>query len=120
MFEALSLAAKEHIAARLTPVEVAGGEVVMREGDSGDRFYVVTSGELSVRANGLDTTMREGDSFGEIALLRDVPRTATVTAVTDSRLAALERRDFLAAVGAHSEVRAAGESVATERLARST
>lgn len=120
MFAPLSLAAKEHIASRLMPVEAARGHVVMREGEAGDRFYVVIAGELSVRANGVDATMREGDSFGEIALLRDVARTATVTAVTDARLAALERRDFLAAMGAHDEVRAAGETVAEERLARSS
>jgi len=119
MFAPLPLAAKEQVASRLQPVEVAAGDVVTRAGDVGDRFYVVTGGELAVDAGGAAVTLTEGDSFGEIALLRDVPRTATVRAVTDASLAALERADFLAAVGAHREARAAGEEVAAARLARS-
>ena len=119
MFAPLSLAAKEQIARRLTPVDVPSGEVVIRAGEAGDRFYVVTAGELRVDAGGVEATMREGDSFGEIALLHDVPRTATVEAAEDSRLYALERDDFLAAVTGHREARAAGEAVAAARAERS-
>jgi MFS family permease len=115
MFAPMSIAAKEHVAATLRPISVAAGEVVIRAGDVGDRFYIVNRGELEVIAPGVRTTATEGDYFGEIALLRDVPRTATVTAVTDSRLYAMTRDDFLAAVTAHSAVRAAGEAVADER-----
>jgi hypothetical protein len=119
MFAPLSLAAKEEIAARLIPVAAAGGEVVIRSGEPGDRFFIVAAGELRVDANGVGSTMHAGDSFGEIALLRDVPRTATVAAVVDSELYALERDDFLAAVTGHREARAAGDSVAAARIARS-
>lgn len=119
IFAPLAMAAKEDIAARLLPVAVHAGETVIRAGDPGDRFYVVRSGELRVSADGVDAIMREGDSFGEIALLRDVPRTATVTALVDSELLALERDDFLAAVTGHREVRAAGEAVASTRIGRS-
>jgi MFS family permease len=115
MFAPLSIAAKEHIAARLVEVPVTAGEVVIRTGDSGDRFYMVADGELEV-TNGVRATAGRGDFFGEIALLRDVPRTATVTAMTRSRLYALERDDFLAAVTGHSAVRSAGDTVVSERL----
>jgi len=118
MFAPLSLAAKEHLAATLIPVSVSAGDVVIRAGDRGDRFYIVADGQLEVLAEGLHVTARAGEHFGEIALLRDVPRTATVRAVVDSRLYALEREDFLAAVTGHSDVGAAGEAIAAERLAR--
>jgi hypothetical protein len=118
MLTPLSLAAKEHLATSLMPVSVSTGDVVIRAGDTGDRFYIVAEGELEIVGDGLHRSAGAGDHFGEIALLRDVPRTATVRAVTDSRLYALERGDFLAAVTGHSDVRAAGEAVAAERLAR--
>jgi MFS family permease len=115
MFAPLSIAAKEHVAATLMPFSVAAGDVVIRAGDVGDRFYIVGGGELEVVGPGVHTTASKGDYFGEIALLRDVPRTATVTAVTDSQLYSMTRDDFLAAVTAHAGVRAAGEAVADER-----
>jgi CRP-like cAMP-binding protein len=115
MFAPLSIAAKEHMAARLTPVSVTAGDVVIRAGDIGDRFYIVGRGELEVVAPGVHATASAGDYFGEIALLRDVPRTATIRAITDSRLYQMTRVDFLAAVTAHSGVRSAGEAVADER-----
>jgi MFS family permease len=115
MFAPLSIAAKEHLAARLIEVPVAAGEVVIRTGDRGDRFYIVADGELQI-TNGAHATAGRGDFFGEIALIRDVPRTATVRATTPSRLYALEREDFLAAVTGHSAVRSAGEAVISERL----
>jgi MFS family permease len=115
LFEPLSLVAKEHLAGRLMRVHADPGEVVVRAGDAGDRFYIVDSGELEI-VNGAQASAGSGDFFGEIALLRDVPRTATVRAVSPSELYALDRDDFLAAL-THSAVRAAGESVADERLA---
>jgi MFS family permease len=118
MLAPLSLAAKEHLATALVPVSAPAGEVVIRAGDPGDRFYIVADGELEVVGDGLHRTVEKGDHFGEIALLRDMSRTATVRAVTDSQLYALERDDFLAAVTGHSDVRMAGEAIAAERLAR--
>jgi MFS family permease len=115
LFAPLSIAAKEHLAARLVEVPAATGEVVIRTGDRGDRFYIVADGVLQV-TNGREATIGAGDFFGEIALIRDVPRTATVTATAPSRLYALEREDFLAAVTGHSAVRTAGEAVVRERL----
>jgi MFS family permease len=118
LFAPLSVAAKEHVAARLTKIDVAAGEVVVRAGEPGDRFYVVADGQLEI-SNGAQGKAGAGDFFGEIALLRDVPRTATVKATTLSHLYALEREDFLAAVTGHSAVHAAGEAVVEERLNRS-
>jgi MFS family permease len=118
MFAPLSVAAKERVAARLVPLSVHAGELVIRAGETGDRFYIVGDGELEISAEGLHTTAREADYFGEIALLRDVPRTATVKAVVDSRLYALQRDDFLAAVTGHAAAHAAGHAVAEDRLAR--
>jgi MFS family permease len=115
MFAPLSIAAKEHMASRLVEIPVTAGEVVIRTGDSGDRFYMVADGALEV-TNGVRAEARRGDFFGELALLRDIPRTATVIATTRSRLYALERDDFLAAVTGHSAVRAAGEALVEERL----
>jgi MFS family permease len=118
MLTPLSLAAKEHLATALVPMSIAAGDIVIHAGDTGDRFYIVAEGELEILGEGLHRTARAGDHFGEIALLQDVPRTATVRAVADARLYALERGDFLAAVTGHSDVRAAGEAIAAERLAR--
>ena len=72
--------------------------------------------QWSIEADGHRSTARRADYFGEIALLRDVPRTATVRASVDSELYALQRDDFLAAVTGHAAAHAAGQAVAEERL----
>jgi MFS family permease len=118
MLAPLSIAAKERLAARLTPVAVPAGEPVIRAGEVGDRFYILARGTLEIAVDDAARELRAPDSFGEIALLRDTPRTATVTAVTDAELYALGRDDFLAAVTGHSAAHAAGRQVVEERLAR--
>jgi MFS family permease len=116
MFAPLSIAAKERVAADLVRLDVSAGEVVIRAGDIGDRFYIVGDGELEIDAGTLRVAARQGDYVGEIALLRDVPRTATVTALVDSRLYALHREDFLAAVTGHAAAHAAGREISEARL----
>jgi CRP-like cAMP-binding protein len=116
MFAPLSISAKERLAAKLIPLSVGAGEHVVRAGDIGDRFYIVRDGELDVEIDDLHKTARGTDYFGEIALLRDVPRTATVTARVDSHLYALQRADFLAAVTGHSAAHTAGQAVVDARL----
>jgi MFS family permease len=116
MFAPLSIATKESIASSLVPFLAPAGESVIRAGDDGDRFYVVVDGELDIDVAGRHSTAHQGDYFGEIALLRDVPRTATVTALVDSQLYALQRDDFLAAVTGHRVAHAVGEAVVEARL----
>jgi MFS family permease len=118
MFAPLSVAAKERVAANLVPLSVHAGELVIRAGDAGDCFYIVRDGEVDISAEGLHTTAHQADYFGEIALLRDVPRTATVKAIVDTELYALQRDDFLAAVTGVAAAHAAGQAVAEQRLAR--
>ena len=118
LFAALSIAAKERLAAALLPLDVATDEVVFHAGEVGDRFYLVADGALEIVGDGVRAVAATGDFFGEIALLRDVPRTATVRALVESEVYVLSRADFLAAMLAHTGVRAAGEAVADERLGR--
>ena len=118
MFAPLSVAAKERVAANLVPLTVEAGQLVIRAGEVGDRFYIVGGGELDISADDGHVTAHRADYFGEIALLRDVPRTATVKALVDSELFALGREDFLAAVTGHQAAHAAADAVAQERLTR--
>jgi MFS family permease len=107
----------EHLAARLVPLRVEAGTVIVKQGDSGDRFYVVVEGEVDVSVDDAPVSeLGPGGYFGEIALIRDTPRTATATARTDVVLYALEREDFLAAVTGHAPSEAAAEQVASARL----
>jgi CRP-like cAMP-binding protein len=92
----LPLPALEHLARRLEAVSVPAGHTVFHQGDIGDRFYVIESGEAEVIGNGqLLATLGRGKGFGEIALLRRVPRTATVRAADELRLQALNSGIFL-------------------------
>jgi hypothetical protein len=89
----------ERMAREAVPVTAPAGTALITEGDPGDRFYVLVSGEVQVSREG--TPLRRlaaGDWFGELALLRDVPRTASVVATTEVSLWALDRDGFLAAV----------------------
>ena len=108
----------EHLAARLAPLRFDPGTEIIRQGDPGDRFYLVAEGDVEVTADGKPvSTLHAGEYFGEIALLRDVPRTATVKAKTPVVLYALEREDFLAAVTGHAPSARAAEAVVGSRLA---
>jgi MFS family permease len=104
IFAPLPQYVQEQLARHLIPVLATSGDVVIREGDAGDRVYVIRRGRVAVTKAGRHVAeLGPGDHVGEIALLRDVPRTATVTAVDDTELLALERDVFLGAVtGAHT------------------
>jgi len=117
LFAPLSLIALERVARRLHPDEVAAGVDIVHEGDPGDQFYLVEDGELQVM-HGLAVVnrLKAGDYFGEIALLRGAPRSATVRAMTASRLLRLESGDFLAAVTQHAISSDRLESVVAARL----
>ena len=99
LFGPLGPANLERVARNLTSLEVAAGEKVIVEGDPGDRFYLIADGSLEVSRGGVSLAkLGPGDFVGEIALLRNVPRTATVIASEPSSLRALDRDHFLAAV----------------------
>jgi CRP-like cAMP-binding protein len=84
------------LARRMEREEVAPGAVLMREGDLDDRFYVLLSGVLAVSQNALGarSILRPGDYFGEVAPAMDVPRTATVSAMTPAVVASCDRATF--------------------------
>ena len=115
--EPLPPATIEELASHVVQVHVSAGDVVIRQGDPGDRFYVVTGGQVEVEVDGRPGgVLGEGDHFGEIALLRDVPRTATVEARTDAELLALDRDEFISAVTGNAESARAAHAVAAARL----
>lgn len=117
LFAPLELKSLELVARRMVRVEVDAGEIVIREGDEGDRFYVIESGRATVSYRGeLLSSMGPGDPFGEIALLRDVPRTATVTAEEPMVLLALDRQHFLDAVTGDSEVNNRADDLISQRI----
>jgi predicted MFS family arabinose efflux permease len=121
IFAPLSPPVLEQLAARLTPVHASAGDEIIRLGDHGDRFYVVDKGEVEILVDGAPTRREgEGEYFGEIALLRDVPRTATVRATTEVDLFALDRDDFLPAVTGHAGSAQAADAVIGTRLGVST
>lgn len=113
------------LATRFVSRRAAAGDVVVREGEPGDRFYLIVRGAVSVtrrEPNGEAVELgrlAEGDEFGEMALLRDVPRNATVTARTDCLFLTLSRDDFLALLERAPDARAHVEAVARTRLAGS-
>jgi predicted MFS family arabinose efflux permease len=117
MFAPLAPASLEFLARRLAAVSVAGGTAIVREGDTADRFYVIVRGQVEV-TQGVQHLRTEGpgDFFGEIGLLRSVPRTATVTATEATELVSLTRDDFLGAVQGTEASMVAAYEIVTGRL----
>jgi len=116
IFAPLPVDRLERISRDLAPVSAVTGEEIITQGEVGDRFYLIERGEVEVIENG-SFRRREspGESFGEIALLHDVTRTASVRATTETTLLALEREQFLNAVTGHRRSHEAATSVAGER-----
>jgi CRP-like cAMP-binding protein len=107
----------ESLSRRTAELLVPVGGTVVREGEPGDRFYLVLSGTLEVSRGGRSVRqLGAGASFGEIALLHEGLRTATVTAVEPARLAVVGRHDFLTALGSERATRTAAEGVAASHL----
>jgi len=117
MFAPLPLAVIDLLAAEVEPRQFPAGAVVMREGEAGDHFYLIVDGAAAVSVQGAPRpSLQRGDCFGEIALLRDIPRTATVTAEQPLRTLALGREEFLTAVTGNSTSKIAADALAAQRL----
>jgi CRP-like cAMP-binding protein len=105
LFADLSKSELEHLAKSTEDLEVEAGRVLCREGEPASEFFVIIEGEADVTKAGQHLrTLGEGDFFGEIALLEDIPRTATVTAKTDLRFFVLTRQSFWSMVDAMPDV----------------
>ena len=113
MFAPLPMTVLEQLASALESRHFGAGTEVVRQGEPGDCFYVIADGQADVIHDGRRVAaLIKGEGFGEIALLRDVPRTATVRAMTDVETLRLGRADFLSAVtGSSQSVQAADEMV---------
>jgi CRP-like cAMP-binding protein len=119
MLGALPAATIEQLGAGLEHAEFAPGQAVFEQGERGERFYIVESGRAEVvRGGRVVATLGRGDCFGEIALLRNLPRTATIRASADAtmRVSVLQRNTYLTAVTGYPASSAAGDEVVTARL----
>ena len=113
LFAPLPGPAMEGVARAARPMQFATGDTIIREGESGDSYYAVVDGEVDVTVEGRHRrVMTRGQGFGEIALLADVPRTATVVARTEVQLLEIERPAFLTAVTGHDASKQAAWGVA--------
>jgi MFS family permease len=118
LFAELPAPAIEGLAAALRPVRLEAGAVLIRQGDPGDAYFAIAAGELDAEQDGhFLGRYGRGDGVGEIALLRAVPRTATVTAHTAATVYQLDRDHFLTAVLGHAPTRRQAEDIAAARLA---
>ncbi len=117
MFRPLPMPEIDELAVHLETIDVPTGHNVFHQGDHGDRFYVIKDGEAEVVGDGrLIRRLRSGDSFGEIALLHDVLRTATVRARTPLRLYTLDRPHFLSAVTGYESSEREADALVLDRL----
>ena len=116
-FHPLPFAIVEHLASELQPVTYQPGDVIIRDGEPGKRFYIIAAGRARASKDGKQLReMGAGESFGEIALLRRIPRTATVTALSRLEARTLAREEFLAAVTGNPESVESAEVVVSSRL----
>ena len=118
VFAPLPLTVAETVAGRLTGLTVPPGVDVVTQGDAGDRYFIIDTGTAAVFEDGeLRRELGPGDGFGEIALLRDVPRTATVRALEPLELFALDRDSFLLTVTGHADSDRAAREIASRHVA---
>lgn len=105
LFAHLSKRALRDVAGIATTIDVAAGRTFIEQGEAGREFFVVLAGEAEIRrADDLIAVRGPGEFFGEISLLLDRPRTATVTARTDMTLDVIERKDFKRLLLDHPEL----------------
>lgn len=119
MFGPLSMTTLEHLAGSMRQEQVAAGETLLRQGDPGDAYYVLAAGSAEILRDGERiNAIGAGDGFGEIALLRDVPRTATVVALEPLTAYRLDRETFLDAVASTPSSTATAGRLVADRMAR--
>jgi len=117
LFRPLPMPSIDNLAAHVDHARIAAGRYVFLQGERGDRFYVIESGQAEVIGDGrLIRTMVPGDGFGEIALLRDTPRTASVRALTQLELYTLDRHHFVAEVNGYRSSADEAETLVHDRL----
>jgi MFS family permease len=118
LFGPLPIPALDQLGLHVRHARFTAGQEVFRQGERGDRFYIIEEGEVDVIGDGrLIRTMGPADSFGEIALLHDRPRTTTIRARTPLRLAGLDRSHFLPVVCGYESSERRADAVVLERLA---
>ncbi len=121
LFAPLPIATLENIALRLNERRYGDGEAIVLQGQAADAFFVIDEGQVRVEVDAMPRRgLGPGEFFGEIGLLRDVPRTATVTASGPVSALVIEREQFLAGVGGHARSAIAAEAVARNRLETDT
>jgi hypothetical protein len=117
IFAPLPMDALERLSRDLVSVDAAAGKSIVSQGEPGDRFYLIKAGQVEVFVDGVFRRSESpGDCFGEIALLNEVPRTATVRAVSDCTLLTLDRNHFISAVTGYRRSTEAAGSVVDRRL----
>ena len=126
LFAQLDDASLEQLATQFVTERYDAGQTVIREGEFGDKFYIIVRGKISVTVSGPDkqpvqvATMQDGDYFGEIALLEGGPRMATVRTILPGLCLVLERKHFLNMLASNPAVRATIEQTARDRLNNSS
>ena len=118
MLSPLSGPILERLAGGISRMTLPAGSIAVREGDPGDRFYIIEAGRCDVSVNGqVVRRLGPGEGFGEIALVRDVPRTATVIVVEDAVLLGIDRGPFVDALGGQARSRTIASVLVDDRLA---
>jgi hypothetical protein len=117
MFQPLALCTVEELAVSADHVDVEAGAALVREGEAGASFFVIEEGHFVVTVDGgVVRSLHAGDGFGEIALLKDVPRTATVRSQTGGRVLEIGREQFLGAVTGRAAALTAADALVRDRL----
>src|SRR5262249_43390244 len=118
-FEELPMPVLDNLAVRLVPVRFRAGDVIMAEGEPGDRYVLVVEGDVAITQHGRRlNALHDGAAFGEIALVRHVPRTATAGAAPPVGARTLDREAFLAALGCDTRALMRADAVVDEHLSR--
>lgn len=119
IFSPMAMATVDHLVRYMDRESFAVGEVIIAKGDVGDRFYLIEAGAVEIVDDGERlAVLGPGDAFGEMALLHDLPRSATAIAGSPVQARSLRRRDFLMALTAHDRSHEVARKLADDRQAQ--